>query len=234
MSALLTIEGGITIGNNIAIGNVQPTNHYWLMDSGYVGNALALGQAGAWNPGSTTPPFIEAYATYPETGIAIGVLNGGESLYTYNPQVMFTTYIATEDPADIPLALASVGIAYHTANLANPLGSDANSWGYREDGTVQQGGTQLAAGLPVWGPGDYIDIALNLNTATAWVRVNGGGWNGDPAAGTGGVALNMAVNGAAGSGTDVYPAVNPGAQNFIDAIDVSLITYSIPAGFTTI
>ena len=246
MVAPLVIEGGITFESGITIGPepiptgpTTPTNQYWLMDAGYVGNGLALGPAGAWNnPPPYNPPYIEAFAINPESSIALGTLTSGQSLYDYNPQVMFTVYINTEDPQDVPLNLAAVGIAYHSVDLNNPLGNDASSWAWYQDGTIWYNGSQANSWNLSWTAGDYLDVALNLNLNKAWMRVNGGDWNGrpdaDPVAGTHGQTLYMVTNGSAGSGTDIYPAVNPGAQNYIDAIDVSLYTYSIPSGYTAI
>jgi hypothetical protein len=44
----------------------------------------------------------------------------------------------------------------------------------------------------------------------------------------------MPGNGAAGTGSALYPAVNPGAYNFVDEMVVSRFTYSIPAGFVAL
>lgn len=241
----IAIGGGITIGPQpVQSGPTTPTLNAWTFDPGYVGDSLALGAPGDWNTASTNTPYLEAYATNPESSIAIGQIGGGTySLYDYasfindSVYIMFTMYINTEDPSDVPLDLAAVGVAYLAADLNNPLGNDGNSWGYRQDGSIWQGGSQIADGYPTWGPGDYIDIALNLYTANAWVRVNGGNWQGqpgvDPASNTNGQPLNMVVTGTTGTATAAYPAVNPGAQNFVDAIDISLYTYTVPSGFVS-
>jgi hypothetical protein len=232
----IRIESGINIGGGINVGASGappgppvPTNNYWSFDPSYLGPNLAIGQAGAWNSLPVGDPNMEIYATYPETSIGLGVLTGGVSLQTYSSKIMFTVYVATEDTGDIPLDLAGIGVAYRSVNLSNPLGTDNQSWGYRQNGTVLFYNNIITTGLPTYGPLDYIDIACDFTVGLAWVRVNGGAWNG------GGADPAMQLNGIyIPTSSPLYPAGGPGAYNYIDAMDVSKYTYNIPSGYTAI
>lgn len=234
MVAPLTIGGGIEIGGAISIGAslsgpTVATQGIWSFDPAFVGPDLILSNSN-----------FTVTANNPETSIALGIMDGSGSLYDYGSKVMYTVWLATEDPADVPLDLAHIGFAYQYVDLNSALGDDVSGYGvgWCQNGEAHYAGSAYTSGLPTYGPGDYLDMAVNLVTGFFWVRVNGGLWNGnpsaDPATGTNGVGLVINGTGTAGSGTAMYPAVNPGAYNFVDAMDVSRFTYSIPAGFTAL
>jgi len=226
----ITITGSVTINQGVTIGDsggpTTPTQGIWSFDPSYTGSNLSLYNS---NRG------VEA--NNPETSLSLGLMDGSGSLYDYGAKIMYTVQVTTEDPADVTADLAHIGFAYQYVDLNSALGDDVSGYGvgWCQNGEAHYAGSAYTSGLPTYGPGDYLDIAVNLVTGFFWVRVNGGLWNGnpsaDPATGTNGVGLVINGTGTAGSGTAMYPAVNPGAYNFVDAMDVSLFTYSIPAGF---
>lgn len=235
MTAGIIIEGGITIEGGIAIGPAAPptvpTSGYWTLNPSKIGNSLALSTVGGISN-------FGVYATNPETSMVLGALTGGSTLYDVGPEVMFSAYCSQEDPADIPLNLASIGVANYSANLNNKLGSDANSIGFFQNGSVVYNNVEYLAGsLPTFGPGDYLDFAMSIGSTNIqlWVRVNGGNWNNDPYADPGtfsnSIFLPFIGNGTIGDPTAIYPALQPGAQNDVDAMQVSWNTYSIPSGY---
>jgi hypothetical protein len=203
----------------------------WIFDTNYLNSNLVL-----------THSSSRVYAENVETGLAIGVIDGGLSLADVGSLVVFSVESIDEDSQDVADGIASFGIANHNADLNNPLGNDLNSWGWKQNGEIWFNGEMVNSGYPTWGPGDFLDIAINITTHKAWVRVNGGDWQGragtDPATGGRGLNINAGfpIYGAAGSGNDAYPAVNPGAINNTDAIQITNNaesgTYrSIPTGF---
>ena len=231
MVAPIQIGPGINIGPGVSIGAgsggpTVPTQGIWVFDPAYVGSNLVL---------SNSNRYVEA--NNPEQSIALGLMYGNGSLYDYSPKIMYSVRIATEDPADVSLNLAHIGFAYQYVDLNTALGDDGNGYGvgWCQNGEAHYAGSAYTSGLPTYGPGDYLDIAVNLDTGFYWVRVNGGLWNGNPAAdpATNANGINLLINGtgAAGTGTAMYPAVNPGADNYIDAMEVQSYTYSIPSGF---
>jgi hypothetical protein len=225
----IQIGGAINIGDSVAGGPTVATQGIWSFDPAFVGPNLILSNSN-----------FTVEAGNPETSIALGQMDGSGSLYDYGAKVMYTVQITTEDPADVTADLAHIGFAYQYVDLNSALGDDVSGYGvgWCQNGEAHYAGSAYTSGLPTYGPGDYLDMAVNLDTGLFWVRVNGGLWNGnpsaDPATGANGVSLVINGTGIAGSGSAMYPAVNPGAYNFIDAMEVSRFTYSIPAGFVAL
>ena len=232
----INLGAGISIGTGISLGAstgitppTTPTLGIWTFDPDYIGNNLFL-----------TNSNTHVEASNSETGLALGFLDGNGSLYDVGSKVMYTIKHIEEDPDDIGLNLARIGFAYQYVDLNTELGDDSSGYGigWCQDGTVHYANNPTQSGLPTFVPGDYLDIAVDLDAGKFWVRVNGGAWNGDnaadPATNTNGINLQLPGNGAAGTGSALYPAVNPGAQNYIDSMDVWRYTYSIPSGFTAI
>ena len=251
MVAPLTLGTGLTIGTGITFGAGTggrsgpntPTQSIWVWDSNYVGPSLSLGQLNSWfNNNNGLPvtgnPTQEVYANNPEFSSVLGLIDGNGSLYDAGPLVMFTIYVNNEDTGDAAGGIASVGVGNYNTDLTQPLGLTSDSWGWHQDGSMWGNGQLSNTGYPTWGPGDYLDIALNLNDGHAWVRVNGGDWNGragtDPAVGSHRITLpaGFVYNGSGSSG--IFPAANPSAQGFVDAMDAWYYTYSIPTGFVAI
>ena len=241
MSVGIQIGGSIQIGGAISIGSSSgptvPTLTITAWDPSYIGPNLTICAPGTWaNPQAGQ---LELAAINSETSSGLAFMDGSGSLFDYGPLVMFTLYVNTEDPGDATQGYASIGVGYHTADLTQPLGMTNDSFGWKQDGTIWYGGAQINDWNNIsWSSGDYMDIALNLTTNRAWMRVNGGLWNGrpdaNPVTGAHGQSLGLDGSGTAGSGTDIYPAANPGANGFYDAIDISQVTYNIPSGYNAI
>jgi len=246
----LVINPGVTINAGVTLNGFAPssgpsvaTQSIWLWNSNYVGPNLVLGQVNSWYGNYNGKPVYgnstqEVSATNSETSSALGNIDGNGSLYDVSPLVMFTIYVNTEDTGDAASGIASVGVGNYNTDLTQQLGKTADSWGWYQDGTVWGNGELSNSGYPTWGPGDYLDIALNLNDGHAWVRVNGGDWNGragtDPAVGNHRITLpgGFVYNGSGSGG--IFPAANPSASAFVDAMDAWYYTYSIPTGFTAL
>ena len=234
----ILIEGGIQIGEGVLIANgsiptpTTPTHAYWAFDPNNIGQNLGLYNTSITNGG------VEAQS--PEQSMVLGKLENNESMHDMGSggRIMFTIYHQTEDTGDIPLDLAAVGVANYSADLSAALGIDANSIGYFQHGELVYSNAQIATGLPTFVPGDYIDFAIKILSGGGvhvWVRVNGGNWNGnpsaDPAADTNYIYAGLDGEGAAGDPNAIYPAASPGAYNYIDAMEISQVTYNIPSGF---
>jgi hypothetical protein len=117
-----------------------------------------------------------------------------------------------------------IGIADEAFYNQSYIGSDDHSFGFDNAGDVWFNGSIVDTGTPTFSTGDRIDVAIHWVTSQYWVRKNGGSWNGDPAAGTGGKVFVPPTQG------HVTPAVTTdGYQGF--AIQYTS-TYSVPSGFT--
>ena len=239
----IQIGGAINIGGSSSSGPTVATQSIWIWDSNYVGPSLALGQVNSWGGNYNGKPVYgnatqEVYANNPEYSSVLGLIDGNGSLYDVSPVVMFSIYVNIEDSGDAAAGYASVGVGNYNTDLTQQLGLTADSWGWHQDGTIWGNGEQLNSGYPTFGPGDYLDVALNLNDGHAWVRVNGGDWNGragtDPALGNHRITLpaGFVYNGSGATG--IFPAGNPSAQGFFDAMDAWYYTYSIPTGWTAL
>jgi hypothetical protein len=209
------------------------TQGYWTLDPNYIGTNLGL-----YSVNGTANLGVEA--TSPEQSMVLGLLSANESLYQVVNKIMFTVFHQQEDSGDIPLDVASIGVAYKSANLNNPLGSDGNSIGYFQHGELNFGGSTITTGLPTYVPSDYIDFCMNISGGSMkiWVRVNGGNWNNNasanPATNSNGITVSMDGTGFPGDPNAIYPALQPGAVNFIDAMEISRYTYSIPSNFVAL
>jgi hypothetical protein len=225
----IEIGGAINIGDAVAGGPTVPTQSIWVFNPDYTGINLSLYNS---NHG--------VQADNPETSLALGQMDGNGSLYDYGAKVMYTVWIATEDPSDAVDNLAHIGFAYQYVDLNTALGDDVSGYGigWCQNGEIHYANSTYTSGLPTYGPSDYLDMAVNLDAGLFWVRVNGGDWNGnplaDPATDANGINLLMPGNGTAGSSSALYPAVNPGANAYIDAMEVQTYTYSIPAGYVAL
>lgn len=104
-------------------------------------------------------------------------------------------------------------------------GNDSNSMGYCSDGNIYYQGTVYLGGLQTWTNNDVIDIVINNNVNTMWVRVNGGNWNNNPsdnpATNTGGMEI---INGP------FYPALCPGYEGSMTIQNSA--EYGVPSGYT--
>ena len=222
----------ITLGvqpNGVGITNYGNPN--WTFNPALTGNSLFVGPYNGI-------PGTDVQANNPEQSISIGQFTAGGAMADISNLILFTVLSVQEDPDDVTADLAAVGVAYVTADLNNPLGTDANSVGWQQNGDIFYNGSVVSSGLPTFVPQDSLDMAFDLAAGVMWMRVNGGDWNGnpkaDPAANTGGIAMNIVGTGTYGSATALYPAVGPGAFNFIDEFAVQTTSYSIPAGYKAV
>jgi hypothetical protein len=113
----------------------------------------------------------------------------------------------------------------------NFIGS-AHSVGFYQDGRVFIENAVISGGSHVtWGLGNTVSLAVDLDNRKAWLRVDGGSWNGttdNPATNVGGFDITATV--AAGP---VYPAIDFGFTN--DQVTAnfggSAYAYTPPSGF---
>lgn len=85
-------------------------------------------------------------------------------------------------------AAYSFGIANATWTLTDPngLGGDNNSLGYDSGDTIWLNNVPTTPHHDPVSAGDTVGVAIDLDAAKIHMRVNGGAFNGDPVAGTGG------------------------------------------------
>lgn len=102
-------------------------------------------------------------------------------------RVMFSVLVSLGQPATLPDShLIGIGTADMNYNGVTPdpynayPGNDNFSMGYRSNGTIWYNGSEYASGLQSWGNGDIIDILIDTNYSSLYVRVNGGDWNNNP------------------------------------------------------
>ena len=208
------IEGTDQIGD-IAIGrdpqdySLNPGGVRWWNgpdeDLGYViaysqPDGLHPTQEGASNKLTLNPSY---------KGTDVNLSNSNQTAYQqfgYQQSVLGNTEIGTVDKVmfSVLCTLAApatftgshfIGIGYTTMNYqGNPYGgypgNNTNGMGYSSDGNVYWNGNVAFPGLPTWGNGDIIDIAIS--NVGLCVRVNGGYWNNNVAT-VPGINLNLAL-----------------------------------------
>ena len=178
--------------------NDQPTfvTDYLYLDPSRVGNSANLSN----NNQTVTQQF-----GYIQSTLGTRIIESGD-------RVMFSVLVSLGEPATLPDShWIGVGRTEMNYNGVTPdpynayPGNDNQSMGYRSDGTIWYNGSQYESGLQSWGDDDVIDIAIDNNTNTMWVRVNNGNWNNNPsdnpATGSGGFEV---------IGGPFYPVLCPG------------------------
>ena len=139
-------------------------------------------------------------------------------------RVMFSVLLSNQTPDFLFQAL---GFGTSSTDLQTGLGSNNQSMGVFNDGNVYFANNIQHSGLPTFGSGDVIDIAMQGSYYSPgwWYRVNGGDWNGDPTAdpSTDTGSLLQMVNGG-----PLYPAASLNGGVFT-VQDVPL--YTVPEGF---
>ena len=113
------------------------------------------------------------------------------------------------------------------------MSSSAQSIGWRDNGKVQQDGSDLAT-IESWSGGTVLGFALDLDNAKIWFRKDGGNWNNDaganPATNTNGIAVS-GLTGAVYAGGDVG-LVGGGATTTITAnFGATAFAQTAPSGF---
>lgn len=199
-------------------------------------------------PGNTqrTPVFSSSPLTLSSTyrGTDIVLSNSNQTAYQqfgYQQSVLGQTFLNNNDKVmfSVSLSLASpptltdshfVGFGTTSMNYqGNPYGAfpgnDNQSIGIGSAGDYYFNGAVQATGLPTFGNGDVIDVAVDLGNNKIWIRVNGGNWNGSP-------TQNPATgNGSLGIGglTSFYPVLCPGYEGTMTVQNSA--TYGVPNGF---
>lgn len=178
------------------------------------------------------------------SGWDIGLSNGGQTAnqaYGYQQTVLGNTLISGQDKIMFSikciLSDPSTLIGSHLIGFGTILmnyksipqfgaypGNDNQSMGFSAEGKFYYNGAIQATGLPTWGHGDTIDIAIDRNSSLLWIRVNGGNWNNSVSESPGG----SSSQGAAGL-NNLYPALCPGYAGTM--IVMNTPTYGVPAGF---
>lgn len=109
----------------------------------------------------------------------------------------------------------TIGIANSTASMNDvELGSDANGWGWRQDGEKYNNGDQFAYGGSGYNAGDVIGIALDMNGGTLTFYLNG-------------VSQGQAYSGLTGT---LYPAVTMISISQVTANFGPTFTHTPPSG----
>lgn len=155
----ITFGAGITVGPGVSVTPSAPVNLRF--DTNYLGSLLGT----AFND--------------------IGLNDGGPGVFTG----LTTLQMSSTGKYMISWALSysdnpynQIGIANRSVNLESYLGSDTNGIGFAQDGSLYYNGTAISTGLPTWGLGDIVDLAVDNSTASMWIRVNGSNWNNSPTA----------------------------------------------------
>ena len=137
-------------------------------------------------------------------------------------KVMFSVHVTLAAPETLSNS-HFIGIGYTSMNYqGNPYGgfpgNDNKSMGYCSDGTIWYNGSQVITGLTLssWGHDDRIDIAINNDTNSMWVRVNGGDWNNNPAADPITGSNSIEIIGPAN-----YPVLCPGYEGTMSVLLIS-------------
>lgn len=133
----------------------------------------------------------------------------GNTLINNNDKVVFGLIYTATNPA--AQSNAWIGVGTRSMNYNGEFdgfpGNDDKSIGFRQSGEVWFNNNMIQPGLPSWGHGDRIDVAVDHGNSKMWIRVGGGPWNNDgsadPATNQNGVSLN--------SLTSVYPVLSPGS-----------------------
>lgn len=159
-----------------------------------------------------------ATANNTSQGIATGTYGFSDS------KVMFSLTV----DANAPFVGLTIGFGNYNANLQLSVGVVGNSAGFKSDGDFIENGLGYP-GYPTYVVGDVVDIAIDDTNQSAWIRVNGGDWNGNPSADP---VTNS--NGAAYTVTGpLYLMTTQGDLNHICQLSINTSnTYSIPSGYT--
>jgi hypothetical protein len=143
-------------------------------------------------------------------------------------KVMFSVLCTLAAPATLTES-HFIGIGYTTMNYqGNPYGgypgNNTNGMGYSSDGKVYWNGNVAFYGLPTWGNGDIIDIAISNISQGLWVRVNGGYWNNNMSAAPGtNLGLGLTIN------SPFFPVLCPGYEGTM--VIQNSAQYGVPADF---
>lgn len=134
------------------------------------------------NPAANPANFRSVAGRLPTAGPSFHPItkNSGkfyaEGLFTLSASPLCDIGMSPQQNSGNPLGSAGDGVAYH---------SDGSATGHDTFGTLPSYG-------PTWGNGDVIGVAMDLTARLIWFSKNGT-FVGNPAAGTGGLALPAGV-----------------------------------------
>jgi hypothetical protein len=145
---------------------------------------------------------------------------------------MFSVFCLLDAPATFPnghfVGFGTTSMNYNgvTPDPYNSYpGNDDQSIGLNSGGEYWKNGTIEVSGLPTWTSGDTIDVAVDVQAAKLWIRVNGGYWNNDidqtPESGS----SDLSTLGL----TNFYPVLCPSYEGTMTIQNTS--RYSVPTGF---
>ena len=243
-----SINGTDQIGD-LAIG-VDPADYsknpggvkWWNGPNEYPGYVIAYSQPDGLHPAQEgASNKLTLNPSY--KGTDVNLSNNNQTAYQqfgYQQSVLGNTAIGAGDKAmfSVLCTLAApstltgshfIGIGYTSMNYqGNPYGgypgNNTNGMGYSSDGNVYWNGNVAFSGLPTWGDGDIIDIAISNISQGLWVRVNGGYWNNNVAAVPGtNLGLALTIN------SPFFPVLCPGYEGTM--VIQNIPQYGVPADF---
>jgi len=245
-----SLIGGTDQIDNLAIGtsdqdySTDPGGVTWWNgpdeDLGYV---IAYSQPDGLHPTPITSNQLTLNGSYKGTDVLLSNGNQtshqnfgyqqsvlGNRVISGTDKVMFTVLCQLDQPATLP-ASHFIGIGYTSMNYqGNPYGAypgnDNQSMGYCSNGTIHYNGGVYASGMSTWGHGDIIDIAINNEQNSMYVRVNGGNWNNDPS--TNPITGTNAIEIISGP---FYPALCPGFEGTMTIQNDPYQSNVAPSGF---
>jgi hypothetical protein len=220
---------------------------WWMGPDEDLGYVIAVPISGNTQPTSISNiPAPSGQMTYSSIykGVNINLSNNSQTAFQqfgYQMSVLTNTFINNNDKvmysvlstALEPLTLPQsrfVGVGKTTMNYqGDPYGgypgNDTQSIGINAIGEYYYNGTIVSSGLPTWGDGDIIDIAISHGQYW-WIRVNGGNWNNNPAANPETNTSGLLMNGL----VDYYPVLCPGYEGTMTIQNNA--TYGVPVNFT--
>ena len=157
----------------------------------------------------------------------------GETLINNNDKVMFSLLFTSSNPGLSTNSYVGVGTRSMNWNGSfdgNP-GNDNQSIGFKQSGEAWFNNTVIQPGLPSWGSGSRIDVAVNHGNGKIWIRVGGDNWNNNPSADPATNQFGVSLNGL----TSFYPVFSPGSGSGGNSYG-SMTLYSspetpVPTGF---
>jgi len=152
----------------------------------------------------------------------------GETLISGTDKVMFSILSTALEPFTLPQT-RFIGVGKTTMNYqGNPYGgypgNDNKSIGFNAIGEYYYNGNVVSSGLPTWGHGDTIDVAISHGQYW-WIRVNGGYWNNISSANPATLAGGLTMSGQ----TNYYPALCPGYEATMKILNTP--KYGYPTGY---
>jgi hypothetical protein len=170
--------------------------------------------------------LINNQTAYQQFGYQMSVL--GQTLISGTDKVMFSIYYTTLTPTTLPqsrfIGVGKTTMNYQGSPYGGYPGNDTNSIGFNAIGEYYYNGSVVSSGLPTWGNGDVIDIAISHGQYW-WVRVNGGNWNNNPSANPTALSGGLTMSGL----TTYYPALCPGYEGTTKILNVP--KYGYPSGY---